>query len=385
MDDDKSKKVSDAGVFVFWFWVPVGVAYSILFLVEYFFLSKNTEKVLGIELNWGWFLFFAQLFYTIISFRQLGPTEIGAKLLFGKPIEEVGPGLVFVPYGIFSLARETALIIQEQYPDEPENVWKGDQEKISGQFGPSGKPMVPPIRITHKGGSKEESEADPLNKRMTTEVSFIVRYKIKKGHFITFLKTIGNVNEARRQIKDTVVSTARKELARKTPAETLKDWKEVDVILKSDVETLVRSWGVAIEDTYMEEVDLGKTVNTSLRDVPDSVLQKEVTQTRADAEKYKRVQEGMGTAEAARVFLEAKAIGYKKIASELGLEEGSFVIAAETAREALEKSKFSLIAGSGGMRDIFTLASSIQSILPKIKKEVEAEEFKEEKEKGGSE
>ena len=34
--------------------------------------------------------FFGQLFYLIISLKQVGPTEIGAILLFGDPIQEVG-------------------------------------------------------------------------------------------------------------------------------------------------------------------------------------------------------------------------------------------------------------------------------------------------------
>ena len=38
----------------------------------------------------------------------------------------------------------------------------------------------------------------------------------------------------------------------------------------------------------MEDLDLGKNVNTALRDVPKSVLVKDVTKTNADAEEYKR-------------------------------------------------------------------------------------------------
>ena len=59
----------------------------------------------------------------------------------------------------------------------PEKVWKGDSEKmpLDGTF-------VPPIRITHKAGTTDESKIDPLHKRMTTEVSLIVRYKIKKAN-----------------------------------------------------------------------------------------------------------------------------------------------------------------------------------------------------------
>ena len=37
-----------------------------------------------------------------------------------------------------------------------------------------------------------------------------------------------------------------------------------------------------------KDLDLGKNVNIALRDVPKSVLLKEVTKTNADAEEYKK-------------------------------------------------------------------------------------------------
>ena len=353
------------------FWVIVGVLCAVFFCIEYFWLSKITTKMFSTELNYGWLVFFGQLFYLIISLKKIGPTELGAILFFGKPIKEVGPGLVFVPFGICSLITETALVIQEQHPDDPEKVWKGDSDKmpLDGSF-------VPPIRITHKAGTEEESKTDPLHKRMTTEVSIIVRYRIKKGKYITFLQTIGDTSEARRQIRDTIVATARKEFARKTPATTLEEWEKVDDLLKKDTIELVESWGVEVDDVRMEDIDLGKTVNTSLRNIPDSVMKKEVIKTNADAEEYKRTHEVIGTAEARRIFLEAEAIGYQKIAKELGITDGAFIIGMETAKAALEKSKYSIVSGSDGMKDIFSMAATIQSILPKIKAEADAEQTK---------
>ena len=98
----------------------------------------------------------------------------------------------------------------------------------------------------------------------------------------------------------------------------------------------------------------------------------------------KRTHEGMGTAEARRIFLEAEAVGYKKIAKELGITDGAFIIGMETAKAALEKSKYSIVSGSDGMKDIFSMAATIQSILPKIKAEADAEQIEpKEKNKGG--
>lgn len=360
------------------FWVIVAVLFGILFGIEYFVLSKMATKIFNIEINYGWMVFFGQLFYLIISLKQIGPTELGAVLFFGKPIKEVESGLVFVPLGVCSLITENALIIQEQYPDDPEKVWKGDSDKmpLDGNF-------VPPIRITHKAGTDEESKIDPLHKRMTTEVSIIVRYKIKKGQYVIFLQTIGDTREARRQIRDTVVATARKEFARKTPATTLNEWEQMDKKLKTDVVELVKGWGVKVDDVRMEDIDLGKTVNTSLRDIPDSIMKKDVIKTNADGEEYKRTHEGIGTAEARRIFLEAEAIGYQKIAKKLGITDGAFIIGMETAKAALEKSKYSIVSGSDGMKDIFSMAATIQSILPKIKAEADLEQTEpKEKNKG---
>ena len=352
------------------FWAIVIILCSFLLGIEYFWFSRISSKIFGVELNYGWLVFFGQLFYLIISLKQVGPTEIGAILLFGDPIQEVGSGLVFIPRGMCTLVKENAAVEQEQYPNEPEKVWKKDSDLM-----PTDGTFSPPIRITHNAGTNEQTNKDPLHKRMTTEVSIIVRFRIKKGHFITFLQTIVSIKEAKKQIRDTIIATARKDFANMTPAETLISWENVDTKLRTEVENLVELWGLEVLDVRMEDLDLGKNVNTALRDVPKSVLVKDVTKTNADAEEYKRTHEGMGTAEARRIFLEAEAVGYQKIAKELGITDGAFIIGMETARTALEKSKYSIVSGSDGMKDIFSMAATIQSILPKIKTEADAEQI----------
>jgi len=354
----------------FWLWAITGFFLLVLGLLD-LELAKHSSKIFGsdwLEWNWGWAAFFAQVLYILFSFRIVGPTEVGAKLFFGKPIQELSSGLTFAPLGIMSVTKETRLVIEEQYPDDPENVWKGDQNQM-----PAGK--MPPIRVTH--AQPAEPSDDPINRRMTTEVSIIVRYRIRG--FIQFLTTIGSVKEARRQIRDIVVATVREELARKTPAQTLAEWGNINGILRAAIEKLVgvtasngtSSWGVDVENVRMEEVDLGRTVNEGLRNVPRADLDKKVTVTTAEGESEKRRLEGIGSATALQVLLEAKSIGYAKIAEALKLDKGSLILQVETAREAMEKSKYSLVAGSAGMADIFNIVAAIQGILPRLKPEEE--------------
>jgi regulator of protease activity HflC (stomatin/prohibitin superfamily) len=175
------------------------------------------------------------------------------------------------------------------------------------------------------------------------------------------------------------VATVREELARKTPAQTLAEWGNINGILRAAIEKLVgvtasngtSSWGVDVENVRMEEVDLGRTVNEGLRNVPRADLDKKVTVTTAEGESEKRRLEGIGSATALQVLLEAKSIGYAKIAEALKLDKGSLILQVETAREAMEKSKYSLVAGSAGMADIFNIVAAIQGILPRLKPEEE--------------
>jgi regulator of protease activity HflC (stomatin/prohibitin superfamily) len=327
-----------------------------LFVFEYAYLSQFSDKVLGMDWNWGWAAFFCELLYLAASFKIVGPTELGAILLFGNPIKAVGSGLVFAPLWILSLDKESRLVIQSEYPADPENVWKGDEdERPSDKF--------PPIRITHAKAS--DNDDDPINERMTTEVSFFVRYRIMD--FIIFLTTIGSVAEAEKQIQDTLVATASQQLAKKTPAEALRDWADINAELKSAVDKLTDSWGIKVEDSQMKAIDLGKTVNSALRDVPAEELAKKVTITKAEAEKRKMELEGEGKATAEKAFLVARAGGYQEVAKKLKLE-GDKVLTAETAKAAFENADYAMFGGYSGFQDILKTIAAGQNITPKMKK-----------------
>lgn len=303
------------------------------------------EKLAPVD-NTGWILAGVVVCYNIACFQIVGPTELGAILLFGKPVKEVSSGLVFTPFGLTTLVRETKLVFLEQYPAPPEKVWKGDEDKL-----PEG--MVPPIRITHQGQGSD----DPLSRRMTSEIIVIVRYKIED--FVTFFSTVGFVSEMRKQIKEITIAKAREIMAKKTPAGTLAELEVVNDCLTSEVRQIVQSWGVQVLDVKIEDLDLGHKVNKSLRDVPASELEALVTITRANAEQERLIREGAGIARARQLLLEAEALGYKKIAQELGLKEGEVVLAIDAIRESLSNGNQLIISGNNGLADIIQMGKAL--------------------------
>ena len=64
-------------------WRSVIIANLVLVVVEYVWFSRYStpifEELLGEygELNLGWAVFFSQLLYNILSFKIVGPTELG--------------------------------------------------------------------------------------------------------------------------------------------------------------------------------------------------------------------------------------------------------------------------------------------------------------------
>jgi len=326
-----------------------------------------TALTVGSWERWTKIVFFIEILYFIASLRTVGPKDLGAILLFGKPLEEVGSGLQFVPLGISSLVTETALTIQNQYPAEPEKVDKTDTDTLA-----PGK--VFPMRVTH--AAPEKSSGDPIDERMTTEVSAIARFKVKRGEFICFLTTIGSISELERTIRDTVEGGIKKEFAKRTPSRTLAELTDIDKILKDKVTELTEHWGVEISDVQIVDVDLGKTVNKALRDLPAARRARQVAFEKAEADKVTAIKVGEGAAaakladltsvaEGARMLLEAQAVGTAKLAGIAKLPEGQVVLWLDTMRAGFEKSNHTIIPGG----ELFTAMSGVSALLQKAKEE----------------
>lgn len=346
--------IANAEVF---FWLFLGIFLLVFGLTDFLILRRFSETFFGLNWNWGWFAFWVQSAYCLASLRQVGPSDTGVNLLFGKPIQKVNSGLVFVPIGIFQLRVITRIVREKEYPD-PERVWRGD--------GPLPEGKIPPIRVIQGQKAKvktEQEEKDPLERRMTTEISAIVRYRV--ADFMTFIQTIGTLEELDRTIEDLLLATLREDLAQKSTAETLKTWGKINQKLEQQTKDLVSSWGVEVQTVRLKEVDVGHSVNSSLRDLIVAGLNRKTTIINATAEKRKKELEGEGLAWARRVLLEAEGFGYQKIAKELGVEEGQLVLFAETVRKLTENSNYTLISGAEGIANLFSVVGAIKDVLEK--------------------
>ncbi|MEK7662377.1 MAG: hypothetical protein AAB355_02710 [Patescibacteria group bacterium] len=363
------------------FWLVVGITYGVLFALEaVLWLGGHFVEVFGEKWNRGEVLFLAQVLYTFASFRTVKPTELGAILLFNRPVAEVRSGLVFVPLFICQLQKETALVMQKELPADPEHIFREEDKKEV----PKG--FFPPIRIPFGHPSKKlpkglptdflpAEEDDPLNVRVTAETVIIIRIRIKKGRYITFLTRVGSMVEAIRQIQDTAVAMALREFAQVTPAIVLRNLQYYNQMLKKEIQRLVgemvgesdveegNDWGLTIHDAQIKLINFHRDLNTAIGKVPIATLEAKATVIGGDAERQKRELHGRGDAAAELAVLTNRADGLAKIKGSLEVSAEA-VIGTEAARAiTLNPGQKTIIAGSGGFADLLGIGTSLGESL----------------------
>ncbi|MFH1346827.1 MAG: SPFH domain-containing protein [Spirochaetota bacterium] len=360
------------------FGTATAAIYIIFFAVEYFWLSNYSASgtLLQMELKWNWGLatFLAQVLYTLVSLRIVGPTELGALLLFGKPICEVSSGLIFAPLGIIQLKKETRLTIQDELPTDPQHIFRReDTENVPPGF-------FPPIRIPFgfrqdaeklseinvKTSDEDENnevdekkhqlvvppDDDPLDLRVTAEVVPVIRWRI--DDYIQFLTTIGSQEEARKQMEDCAIGSLTREFAKITPAVALANLGTYSACLQFEINKRIENWGISMESAQIKMINFHRDLNTAIGAVPQAKLEKE---------RDRLAGEGLGAKE--KGVLDGRTAGLKKMMNDLNIP-GTTVLGAETARAITSNpGQKTIVAGSSGFSELVTIASAIGENLKK--------------------
>lgn len=343
------------------FWRGVGGSYAAIILVS--LILSNDTTIAGEKWNWGLAVFLALVLYTIASFRQVGPTEIGARIFLGKPVDNVSSGFVFVPLLVFELEKETRLIVQNEFPGEPENIYREPKEGGSGII-PPGK--VPPIRIPFGDPGEQQCfvlECDPLNQRLIEEVSPVVRWQI--NDFVKFLTTIGDRESAQRQMEDLCVATLSREFGKVTPAEVIKDYPRYNKILTDDINDAIKTWGITVESARVKVINFSHELNKAVQTIAEETAKGKAGVIKAEGLKKSAILAGEGAGGAEKAVLDGRTAGLKKMTEELGLSSEA-ILGAETARNITNNpGQKTIVAGLGGFKEIMAIGTALGETLKK--------------------
>lgn len=357
----------------------------------------------------------ASLLYVISSWRfeeAVGPDEIGIVLFFGRPVNVIGSGLPFAPRGFFSIERLPISFRQVEYPAEPEDVYKGElkeREKLPED-------MKPPIRITFRDSLNSEEHArkvfgvrdftvldlhkidleaefdgaadwtdlklpelegmetkkqadgskyptldfchevpkDGLSGRVTAEVVFIVRWRVYEPKATQFLRKVGSVSEANRQIEDELVSVANRLLTRMSVAQALENIAWFNAHLYFAIIKRTLEWGIRVDTAYAKTFNLHHDLNDAIGEVAQAEF-------KGRAEKILIQRRGEGEANAIELLekgrLSGKAAGLKKMTTQLNLT-GQEVVSAEAVKD-LAAGGNTIVVGTEGITSAAAAATAL--------------------------
>ncbi len=310
--------------------------------------------------EWGFLILF--LAYLSVSIRKVEAGLRGGIFVFENPARETDSGWFFVPWGISRLDTMPAYTSQDQFPSNPEKVSKRDDDLglLEGEFRP--------IRAM-TAGSKEEDGDDPLNTRLTLEVTFAVRWRLREeGFFDLYIRIPGRSWEdklvsIRQQMRDTGETELLEEIADRAPFRVNSEMELVNDNLKTELQRAVLEWGIEIEEARMQAPDFPHKVNVALARIAESRANRQATETDAQAEKVRLTLIGEGEAAAMKARAEgrkrelaAEGEGLQLAAAALGMS-GEDYRAGEIAKETIGEG--TLVLGSEGIAQAMGLGKLI--------------------------
>lgn len=364
--------------------VMVAVLFASTFFAEGVVLFTIPSFFKPIEVTYTTLILLVVILAMVLSYKQVEPDEVGVLVFLGKPLFNIGSG-PFLVWVIFSkLVYGPRKRLQEEFPADHSLVHYGEGEAPVGK--------VEPFRITTGGKAKLEEGDDPLEARLTLDVSFFTALRI--CDLSQFIKVIGfdkflvknkyiwyaDEQEAFRQLQDTAKRFLNEEFAKRTPNKIIKDQGKIASKLASVLEGKVKDragkndgeepWGVDLQEVALTHVGLSHDLNKAMRDVPQALFEAQKAITAGTAEAKVFFLNGEQAAKVTKLKLVAEAEGLDHIAKKLGITD-------EKALNALINAKFTesalgavgegggklvIVGGSGGVQNLLGLLEANKGV-----------------------
>jgi len=327
---------------------------SIIPIVSILLIIRKAQ-VLGI--NIGVILLVLKVSYLILSFGTVKMGEVAVILFLGKPILEPKPGPYLALLGLMSVRKEKGTFFQDELPAEPENIFRGDGSAPDGMFSP----IRVKFGMPDKDNDDKKLAEDPYNVAIVAEVVPVVAWRIASP--IVFFEKMGTIENCKKILSDKAIETFGGDFSTMTPAKALLDLRKISQKMEKQLREATEPWGIELKDAYVKPFNFSHSLNDAVVDVVKAEQKAKAIVKTAGAERQKRIEEGIGTAEAERLLLEARAIGIEKLAQICKTPEGQITLWMDTMAKAFEKAQYSIVPGS----ELFTATSGIKEMLDKIK------------------
>lgn len=286
------------------------------------------------------------------SLKMVAANNLAGAFCYGKALKRLDSGLHFVPFGLMQIERRDRTVQEFQCPGEPEEVFKGQDSEIL----PEGK--VRPIRVVTRAPKEDEKET--LDAQMTIVVNFVIQYAIKD--IFLFISNYGSTDQIKRQLRDVGEIVVVEQAASRTVAGFIKDLKLINHELAQGIENRFQNSGIDIISVRLISPDITHDVSKALAGIPEMRAKAEQRVISAGAQQTELEKAGAGKASAEQALLTARAVGLKKIRTDLEVS-GDSVLAAGAVRDISPNTDVILVGAESGMRDLMGLVKGAEAAL----------------------
>lgn len=313
-------------------WFGLGLLFAVM---------ETPLEIAGHTYKVGYLVWIAGATHMLAGIRVVDRAYVGGVLFLGMATDEVSGGIIVAPWLFCKYVEYPLEPVEIQVPDPTKGVWDGpNNERPPG--------MEEPIRIAFanreytdlpekslNGGvdlKKVIKKDDPLLMRATQNVSFVVRFSIRRATksneygFYDFYVRVGSFTNARVQIKPVGIAKLGEEFNNRSLAEVLADIHSHNTAFLGHMQQSFEPWGVDI-NTAKAFVHLSKSINEAIASVPIA----QAGAIAAASTEIKLTREGQGHANAEEAMIVARGKGTKKYMEDTGIQDAEVAIAAQVA------------------------------------------------------
>ncbi|MEK7621924.1 MAG: hypothetical protein AAB415_01980 [Patescibacteria group bacterium] len=319
--------------------------------------------------------------YTVAGIRTnlVGESEIGSKIILGRPTYNVKAGLIFVPPFISRIKALPGVKIrvvigtrQTIKNDKGEIIY----EEKTGPEGAAGSIMLRldnPFRVNfahptqadygeygkvNKGLIEKLKKENPLEQQLTTDPVLLFIWRINNA--TQYIKAIGDresIQDASRQMGEVGQGCLSTYCAQRTPAYVSFFQEEAERVIRKKVEKLIGEkidgeettpkdsidqddkvpWGIALDEVSIQTLGLPYDVNKAIALARAAGFNQQARTTDAESRKRELIAEGQGRGDAKAYEMTSEAYGIYVLA--LTIDQNP------SAREALRLENISKTFG----------------------------------------
>ncbi|OHA16515.1 MAG: hypothetical protein A3G52_00220 [Candidatus Taylorbacteria bacterium RIFCSPLOWO2_12_FULL_43_20] len=340
---DESEMISPS---VFFIWVII--IDTILVITGLILLSQTVWVI-----NVGKYMLTLLAIYHLISIGKQDADKVGVKLFMGRRLYRLEPGIVFVPRLIckqVTAARRQILVLAGTAKSAEEKAILESEIKEAEKRNVEVIRMPEPQRITFAEG-QDDKNTDELDRRITSDPIVILIFVVED--MWPFWVKMGNVYNAAYILIETAITVLQEKCAKLTAAKALEKINRLNEGITERIEELIGEretknkdgtrdmcpwWGIDLVSARVKSMGFPRRVN-------EAIANKRQTIIGSQGQKLKLINEGTGTAEARKKWLNAEADGLKRQGEIAESEGGKVAYQAQIMREALERSNYTIFSG----------------------------------------